>query len=157
MKHTLTALLIALTLTTTAQIIPKQDIKPVLLRSGLLMLSGSCDATAEVLRIDYSKFRAVHPRANEGWWNPNESWHNKWKNGDPEQGEAFLFSSTALVWTTDAYHFMRTGRNLTMISAIVIPIWSKKPILQYVAEFVIYYISYTTGFNLMFNGVYKMR
>ena len=54
-----------LTLTTAAQIIPKQDIKPVLIRSGLLMLSGSCDATAEVLRIDYSKFRAVHPRANE--------------------------------------------------------------------------------------------
>ena len=156
MKHTLTALLIALTLTTKAQLIPKQDIKPVLIRSGLLMLSGGFDATAEVLRINCAQFEKVHPRANPGWWNPNESWRNKWKNGDPSQGEKFPLSSTALVWTTDAYHLMRTGRNLTMMSAIVIPLGKKKPVKQYITEFVVYYLSYTGGFNLMYNGVYKM-
>lgn len=40
------------------------------------------------------------------------SWHNKWKNGDPAQGEAFLGSSTVFVVFTDLYHqtsFTRDG------------------------------------------------
>ena len=36
------------------------------------------------------------------WWSMNESWRNKWKNGDPKQGEAFPGSSTVFVLFTDA-------------------------------------------------------
>jgi hypothetical protein len=112
------------------------------------MLSGSFDATAEVLRINYSYFEKVHPGANPEFWNPNESWVNKWKNGDPAQGEKFPLSSTALVFTTDAYHLFRMGRNVTMITAIVIPIGKRKNWKQYVVEGSIYYLSYTAGFKL---------
>jgi len=49
------------------------------------------------------------------------------------------------------------GRNVTMITAITIPIGRKrKNWKQYVVEGSIYYLSYTAGFNLMYNGVYKM-
>jgi hypothetical protein len=52
---------------------------------------------------------------------------------------------------------MRTGRNITMITAITIPIGRKgKNWKQYIVEGSIYYLSYTAGFNLMYNGVYKM-
>ena len=118
MKKLFSLVLILLSLNLSAQLIPKEDLKPILIRSGLMMLSGSFDATAEVLRINYSYFEKVHPNANPEFWNPNESWVNKWKNGDPAQGEKYFLSSTALVWTTDAYHLMRTGRNITMITAI---------------------------------------
>ena len=122
-----------------------------------MMLSGSFDATAEVLRINYSYFAKVHPNANPEFWNPQESYKNKWKNGDYKQGEKFPLSSTALVFTTDAYHLFRMGRNVTMITAITIPIGRKgKNWKQYVVEDSIYYLSYTAGFNLMYNGVYKM-
>lgn len=39
--------------------------------------------------------------------NKANSWKNKWKNGDPKQGERFKFSSTIFVWTTDFWHFIQ--------------------------------------------------
>ena len=33
-----------------------------------------------------------------------DSWRNKWKNGDPKQGEKFPFSSTIFVLFTDRWH-----------------------------------------------------
>lgn len=127
-----------------------------LIKSGLMFISGCFDANAEVLRINYNQFDAVFTGANQQFCNPNESWVNKWKNGDYKQGEKFLFSSTALVWTTDGYHLMRTLRNCTMIAAVTINLTGKKPFKQYLIEALIYYVSYTAGFNFTYNLIYKM-
>lgn len=146
-----------LSLITSAQIIPKEAIKPLAIKSGLMILSGACDATAEVVRINYTYFDAVFPGANPQFWDAKKSQGNKWKDGNSKNGEKFFLSSTALVWATDGYHLMRTMRNVTMITAIVIPIGGKrKNWKQYAAEGLIYYCSYTGGFTLMYNGVFKM-
>lgn len=156
MKKLLTILLL-FSLTVQAQIIPKEAIKPLAIKSGLMMLSGACDATAEVVRINYSYFDAIFPNANSQFWDAKKSQGNKWKNGNSKNGEKFFLSSTALAWTTDGYHLMRTMRNVTMITAIVIPIGGKKKNWkQYAAEGLIYYCSYTSGFTLMYNVVFKM-
>ena len=47
-------------------------------------------------------------------WQIDNSWRNKWKNGDPNQGEKFWGSSRWFVPFTDAFHF--TG----MINHIII-------------------------------------
>ncbi len=147
----LTIILIILSLTATAQV------KPIAIKSGLLLFSGCMDATAEVLRINYNQFNNVFTNANPNFWNPEISYVNKWENGDSKQGEKFTFSSTALVWTTDGYHLTRMLRNCTMIAAVTINIGDfKKPCKQYLIEAVIYYLSYTTGFNLTYNLIYKM-
>ena len=39
---------------------------------------------------------------------------NKWKNGDPKQGERFLGSSTIFVGLTDAWHLSKLFHNLTL-------------------------------------------
>jgi len=159
MKHTLTILIMLITFTGLlgyGQIISKESIKPIIIKSGLMVLSGSFDATAEVVRINYDYFDVVFPNANEQFWDAKLSQGNKWKNGDYKQGEKFLFSSTVLVWTTDGYHLMRTLRNTTMITALVIPIGKKKNWKQYVAEGLIYYCSYTAGFSITYNLIYKM-
>jgi len=150
-------ILILITCSLQGQIIPKEAIKPLVFKSGLLFASGCLDATAEVLRINYSYFDDVFPNANPMFWDAKKSQGNKWKNGNSKNGEKFFLSSTALVWTTDGYHLMRTMRNVTMITAIVIPIGGKKKNWkQYAAEGLIYYCSYTGGFTLMYNGVFKM-
>jgi hypothetical protein len=51
-----------------------------------------------VFSFPSSKFKNLHA------WNPVVSWRNKWKNGDPRQGERFLGSSTVFVFLTDAWH-----------------------------------------------------
>ncbi len=154
--NTLTLILLTCTLQAQAQVLTKEDIKPLFVKSGLLCLSGAFDATAEVCRINYSYFDQVFPGADPQFWNPSESAGNKWKNGDSKQGEKFLFSSTALVWTTDGYHLTRMMRNCTMVAALTINIGDKKPFKQYLIEALIYYMSYTAGFNITYNLIFKM-
>ncbi|HWY97885.1 MAG TPA: hypothetical protein VNY36_02260, partial [Bacteroidia bacterium] len=47
------------------------------------------------------------------------SWANKYKNGDPKQGPRYFQSTDALVFTTDAYHLLRAGRNLVNTFTVV--------------------------------------
>lgn len=133
-----------------------QTWKPIAIKSGLLFTSGCFDATAEVCRINYSYFDKVFTGANQQFWDAKQSAGNKWKDGNSKNGEKFFLSSTALAWTTDGYHLMRTMRNCTMIAAVTIDIGSKKPFKQYLIEAIIYYFSYTAGFNFTYNLVFKM-
>jgi hypothetical protein len=56
---------------------------------------------------------------DQSYWNPNISWKNKWKNGNPEEGEAYFGSSTFLVWTTDAWHIFKScWINLLLLALI---------------------------------------
>jgi len=48
-----------------------------------------------------------------------DSWRNKWKNGDPKQGEKFSFSSTIFVLCTDRWHLVQS-LFLTAIFALVV-------------------------------------
>ena len=152
----LAIILILFSSTAAAQIITKEMVKPLAIRSGLLMFSGFCDGTSEVLKIKYDSFDRVFPNANEQFWNYNISWTNKYKNGAPPTAK-FPFSKNALVWTTDGYHLTRAIRNCTMIAAITIPIsgHKHKKWYMYATEAGIYYLSYTTGFNLAYDVIFK--
>ncbi len=46
-----------------------------------------------------------HIRGSNQWWNGKNSWTNKYKNHDPNQGAAFFGSTTVFVSVTDAPHF----------------------------------------------------
>ena len=81
----------------------------------LLMLSCSAISKAIMDTLHFgNKFR------NLGlWWNPNESWKCKWKNGDKTQGEVFLGSSTVFVSFTDGWHFFQ---HFFLLPLFLIPI-----------------------------------
>ena len=151
MRLRLLAILLMLSLAASGQWVDRNTA----IRCGLMFVSGMADGTAETLRVNYSDFKAVFPKANDSYWNPSISWHNKWKNGDIRQGEKFPLSSTALVFTTDGYHQIRMIRNSTMIAAITIPIGKKKNWKGYVAEAGLSYISYTLGFTLTWDLIFK--
>jgi hypothetical protein len=120
----------------------QSNYKNLALTSSLSFASGLCDGTAEHLKFHYT--------GNSTYWNPNLSWTNKWKNGDPLQGERFWQSSRALVWTTDGYHLMRHGRNIFAMSAIVIHIGEKKKWYLYGVDYFANFISYTIGFTVTY-------
>lgn len=151
MKLRLLALFLMLSLALQGQWVDRNTA----IRCGLMFVSGMADGTAETLRTNYSDFNAVFPAANDQYWNPSVSWHNKWKNGDIKQGERFPLSSTALVFTTDGYHQMRMIRNAAMIAAITIPIGKKKNWKGYASEAVTSYLSYTLGFTLTWDLIFK--
>ena len=73
----------------------------------LTVLGGICNSVMDTITYHYatSIFATL---SNQQWWDPQLSWTNKWKNGDPEQGEAWLGSSTVFVWVTDAWHLFKS-------------------------------------------------
>lgn len=87
----------------------------------LILLASTADAIMDTLSShfptsifsDSSNWKIVKnwPNAKKlklyKWLNPYYSWRNKWKNGNKEEGEAFLGSSTLFVFSTDAWHLMQ--------------------------------------------------
>jgi hypothetical protein len=85
----------------------------------LVAVSGLAKAVQDTLTFHFSSSVFKNLPA----WNPILSWKNKWKNGDPLQGERFWGSSTVFVFVTDAWHLAQFFRiNLLFASMIFLPI-----------------------------------
>lgn len=80
------------------------------------------------------------------FWNPQQSWKNKWKNGNKEEGEKFFLSSTLLVSLTDAWHLFGLIRNFSIFLALGILI-NPLYILYYILFFTLFHILFTYAFN----------
>lgn len=139
-KITLIILLIPVFLQ--AQIYSKKDIQELVIPASCLFVAGGFDGGAEYLKFHYTQ--------NSTYWNPSISWRNKWKNGDPQQGERFFMSSTAFVGLTDGYHMLRTARNGFMVIGITIRLGEKRKWYKYAIDSAILYTSYNLGFNLLY-------
>ncbi len=123
-----------------------------------VFLSGALDGVSETLIWHYPQFQAAHPGANPGYWNPYVSWRNKYRNGDPAQGRAYIGSTTWLAWTTDGYHLTRTGSRAFLFGSITISVFEKKrKWWTYPAEFVAGGIVRSAGFHAAYSGLYGRK
>lgn len=85
-----------------------------------LVLAAAANATMDVLSFRYDRSVFAHC-PGRSWLDPQLSWRNKWKDGDPAHGEAFPLSSTALVGVTDAWHCAKGLMLLALFAAILAP------------------------------------
>ena len=70
-------------------------------------------------------------------WNKSMTWRNKWRNGDPLQGESFFGSSTFLVSLTDPWHIFDVLRDLALIVACFLAQgWIMVPIIYAVRQII---------------------
>lgn len=123
---------------------------------ALAFVSGAAKGIADVISVHYDNFSRVHPGANQQYWDPAVSWRNKYKNGDPVQGAKFPGSTTIFVSLTDAWHLCNTVNKAAIIGAITIRIGDKKrPFTYYLADFALYSLSYSAGFWLTYEIIYK--
>ena len=91
-------------------------------------LAGLADGARDTLSFRYSQ--SIFPQGpgerllggGEQFWNPALSWRNKWKNGDPAQGERYPGSSTALVFLTDGWHLLQFIMLTFFQLAIALPV-----------------------------------
>lgn len=67
---------------------------------ALTFLSGMADGTRDASIFYHIK--------NGGYFDGRESWRNKYRNGDYQQGPAYFGSTNILAWTTDGAHLMST-------------------------------------------------
>ncbi len=117
----------------------------------LIILAGISNAIMDVLKFRYS--RSVFNKFNENWWNPNKSWRNKWKNGDPEQGERFWGSSRWFVRFTDAWHFFQG----LMFTSLFLSIVFYETMINAWVDFIMIYLIFTLTFSLFYKKVFIQR
>ena len=90
---------------------------------SLLLFAGAVASNAVMDTLSFRYDTSVFSNFShfQHWLDPRISWKNKWKNGDPAQGEAFVLSSTACVAATDAWHFFKSVAVTCVLLAILVP------------------------------------
>ncbi|MGZ4034861.1 MAG: hypothetical protein ACXVPU_02555 [Bacteroidia bacterium] len=139
----------------------KMNLKQYILPGSTMFISGLLDGTVESIKFHYeSGFKPRFKQANDQFWNPDISWTNKYKNGCPADGPKFYGSTNALVFTTDAYHSLRTAKNL--INTLTIAFYIdhaksgthkttlKKVLLDALVLTTIRNIGFTTTYSILF-------
>lgn len=115
-----------------------------------IFLSAVCKAVMDVLHFNFST--SVFKNFGS-WWNPSISWRNKWKDGNPNEGEKFPGSSTIFVGFTDAWHLFQHF-NLMLLFIGFILYSQSFPLIDWVAWYVtdcaIIYASYTFVFEVFY-------
>lgn len=109
-------------------------------------------------RYSVSVFKGLNPL----WWDPMKSWKNKWKSPLqpptkkwyyfgflPENEEKFPFSSTILVFLTDAWHLAK----FLMLIFISLSIVLYNPIISPMVDWFIYYIGWTIPFTFFYSKI----
>jgi hypothetical protein len=89
-------------------VLSKPVVRSILFSLLMVVCATITDAGMDVLSSRYEKSIFSHWPNQRGWWDPQLSWKNKWKDGDPRQGPAFPLSTTTLVTVTDGWHFLKT-------------------------------------------------
>jgi hypothetical protein len=122
-----------------------------ILTGGLLVLSGAAKGFNETLEFNWHGFAAVFPKANPKWFWPQQSFKNKYKDGDPAKGEKFPLSSSVLVMATDQYHLNNFIHRGALTAALVVKIGEgKKPLRHYLIDVLYYTVCYQLGFGSVY-------
>ena len=159
----LVAILLLLSVTATAQVntftSQPEQIKSVkwhmnrnkYMTGSLVILAGAAKGFNETLLFHWKEFHRQFPNANASWFNPNVSWTNKYKNGDPDAGPKFFLSTSVLALATDQYHLNNFINKAAWTSALVIKIGEgKKPFKQYLFDIAYYSLCHYAGFALTY-------
>lgn len=103
--------------------------------------------------MDYLQF---HYNGLSDFMNPQYSWKNKWKEGDPLKGERFWQSSRMFVFVTDGWHLFKFLRNLSiMICIALLLIYTGQSLLWSICAVALLRLAYGVGFYLGF--VYEIN
>ncbi|MFI5186817.1 MAG: hypothetical protein ACHQF0_08840 [Chitinophagales bacterium] len=118
---------------------------------GLVFLAGASKGFNETLIFHFDEFLQRFPRADPQWFDPQQSWTNKYKDGDPTHGARFPLSTSVLVMTTDQYHLDNFINKSAWVSAIMIKMGEGKKSFKYRLFDLLYYTAcHQLGFALTY-------
>jgi hypothetical protein len=122
----------------------------------LLFLAGALNATMDVLSFRYKTSIFSKYTKLQEFFNPQESWVNKYKDNNPELGPKFFGSKTFLVFLTDAWHLAK----MLMITAFTLAIVFYNPVIvtesifvNIVANLLLMRVVFSATFELFFSKI----
>jgi hypothetical protein len=124
---------------------------------SLVFIAGASKGFNETLMFHWDAFHQKFPHANPNWYNPESSWKNKYKDGDPDKGAKFPLSTTMLVATTDQYHFNNFINKTAWVSTIMIKMSEpRKSFKHYFLDMLYYTACHQMGFALTYYSFTKI-
>ena len=124
--------------------------RPRIAPPAMAFVSGAAWGLPESTAHHWEDFRKAFPKANARYWNPSESWRNKYRNGAPEQGR-----NGVPLWMTDAKHMLASGNQVLLFGAgATITLGNRRPLWHYAADVGISFAAYTIGNQLTYNWIY---
>jgi hypothetical protein len=117
---------------------------------GLIMISLSAisESIMDKIQFHYDKSIFSTEKYNQLFWNPIESWKNKWK--DDLKTEKFLGSSTIFVFTTDAWHLFKFFKNTFLFIGLpLLCLGGINIILSVIIARVLYGLTFTLYFDIL--------
>ncbi len=127
----------------------------------MIFMAGVCWGLHETVSHHWPIFEKRVYWVDAQWWNPAESWKNKYENRDPLQGSRFPGSTTVFVMVTDAKHFFSFNYfwNL-VIGASLIGYWLRSKANRYHFLFLlfvacVFYLMHGAGFHLVYTVIFR--
>lgn len=112
----------------------------------LITFAAASESIMDKIQFHYDKSIFKNSKYNQLFWNPIESWKNKWK--EDLKTEKFIGSSTLFVFTTDAWHLFKFFRNTSLFIGLpLIAIGDMNVILSVVIGRVLYGLTFTLCFD----------
>jgi hypothetical protein len=115
---------------------------------GLLFVVASsiAEAIMDKVQFHYEKSIFSTDKYNQLFWNPIESWKNKWK--EDLKTEKFVGSSSIFVFTTDAWHLFKFFRNTFLFIGLpLLSFGSMNIILAAIIARIVYGLFFTLFFD----------
>ena len=114
---------------------------------SLILVGFSAISEAVMDKINFHFDKSIFfDKKNKLFWNPNESWKNKWK--DDLKTEKFPGSSTIFVFTTDAWHLFKFFKNTSLFIGLpLLYLGGFNMILSIVISRIIYGLIFTLFFD----------
>ncbi len=125
----------------------------------IIIIGTFWEASMDIIGTDHNYRRSIwcqladyfdkigKPYLGQRFWDKKIAWRNKWKNGDPKQGEAFPLSSMMFSFLTDGWHVMKFLWIIHFLSAIV----HYSPITPYmITDMLIFYYGFGIAHSFFF-------
>lgn len=126
--------------------------------SLLIIIAGMSNGIMDTLQFKYASSRLT--ALNPAFWNPAISWKRKYKDWDGnDKRPRFPFSTTALVFLTDAWHLFQFVMLSSFTAAIVIALYTDNQysLLHAAVAFVIAKMLFSAGFHLIYTIMLPMN
>ena len=117
---------------------------------GIMLVILASYAEAVMDKINFHFERSIFKdKKNQLFWNPQESWKNKWK--DDLKTEKFRGSSTIFVFLTDSWHLHKFVRNTSLFIGLpLLYFFPLNLILSVAISRVLYGVVFTYLFDVKF-------
>jgi len=119
-----------------------------------IVFAGLSEGIMDTLQFHYSNSNFYHLK-NKTFWDPEISWRNKYKNGDPTEGPKFLFSTNLFVGLTDGWHLFKLLRTFFIFAGIFFIFMNCESTFNCLVDVIISRVLFGVSFSLSYDYLFK--